>query len=161
VHVQLEPPKNTEFLEALHQAGVDTMGIHIESFDKKVLNDVCPAKSNVKDYFKAWKNAVELFEEGQVSTFLIAGLGETDQSILQGAEEAARLGVIPYLLPLRPIAGTAFKKVSPPTPKRMIRLYRGVADTLRKAGLDPRKSKAGCVKCGACSALTEAFMSPP
>jgi len=161
VHVQLEPPEDTEFLETLYHAGVDTIGIHIESFDQKVLNIVCPVKSNVKDYFKAWKCAVELFGESQVSTFIIAGIGETDESILLGAEEVARIGVIPYLLPLRPIAGTDFKEVCPPTPRRMIKLYRSVAETLHRVGLDPRKSKAGCVRCGACSALKEAFLSSP
>jgi len=161
VHVQLEPPQNTKFLEKLHHVGVDTVGIHIESFDQKVLSEVCPVKPNVKDYFKAWKSAVELFGEGQVSTFIIAGLGETDESILLGTEKAARIGVIPYLLPLRPIAGTMFEKVSPPTPERMIKLYRSVAETLHKVGLDPRKNKAGCVRCGACSALQEAFLFPP
>jgi len=161
VHVQLEPPENTKFLETLHHAGVDTVGIHIESFDQKVLSDVCPEKSNLKDYFKAWKSAVELFGEGQVSTFIIAGLGETDESILQCAEKAARIGVIPYLLPLRPIAGTFFEKVNPPSPKRMIKLYRSVVETLHEVGLDPRKSQAGCVRCGACSALKEAFLFSP
>ena len=161
VHVQLEPPRNKEFLETLHRAEVDTVGIHIESFDKKILNAVCPVKSNLKDYFEAWENAVELFGEGQVSTFVIAGLGETDESILRGAEKAASIGVIPYLLPLRPISGTALEEASPPTPKRMIELYQGVAETLHKFGLDPRKCEAGCVRCGACSALQEAFLFPP
>jgi len=161
VHVQLEPPRNTEFLERLHHAEVNTVGIHIESFDQKVLHDVCPFKSNVEDYFKAWKKAVELFGEGQVSTFIIAGLGEQDESILLGAEKAARMGVIPYLLPLRPVVGTFFEKVSPPLPARMIRLYRSVAETLHGVGLDPRKNKAGCVRCGACAALQEAFLFPP
>jgi len=161
VHVQLEPPHNTKFLEILRDAGIDTVGIHIESFDEKVLNHVCPVKSNVKEYFEAWKSAVELFREGQVSTFIIAGLGETDESILLGVEKAARIGVIPYLLPLRPIAGTVFENVSPPPPRRMIKLYRSLVETLHRVGLDPRKSKAGCVRCGACSALQEAFLFPP
>jgi radical SAM protein (TIGR04043 family) len=161
LHVQLEPPEDTRCLETLRSAGVDTVGIHIESFDPKVLGDVCPVKSNMKDYFKAWRNSVELFGEGQVSTFIIAGLGETDESILLGAEKASRIGVIPYLLPLRPIAGTVFEKDSPPMPERMIKLYRSVAETLHRVGLDPRKSKAGCVRCGACSALREAFLVPP
>jgi len=161
VHVQLEPPENTKFFETLYQAEVDTVGMHIESFDQKVLNNVCPAKTNVKNCFKAWKSSVELFGEGQVSTFIIAGLGETDESILEGAERAARIGAIPYLLPLRPIAGTIFEKVSPPPPARMLKLYRSVTETLHKVGLDPRKSKAGCVRCGACSALQEAFILTP
>jgi biotin synthase-related radical SAM superfamily protein len=87
-------------------------------------------------------------------------MGETDESIMLGSEKAARLGVIPYLLPLRPIPGTFFEKVSPPTPRRMIKLYQSITETLHRVGLDPRKNKAGCVRCGACSAIQEAFVFP-
>jgi radical SAM protein (TIGR04043 family) len=157
VHVQLEPPEN-KFLQLLYDAGADTVGMHIESFDEEVLKQVCSMKTNLEAYFKAWKTAVELFGDGQVSTFIIAGLGETNESILQGAEKAARIGVIPYVLPLRPIIGTAFENVSPPSPERMTRLYNGVCEILKEYGLDPRKNRAGCIRCGACSALTEAFL---
>jgi len=158
VHVQLEPPENVKFLQLLHDAGADTVGIHVESFDEKVLKQICPMKTNLEAYFKEWKTAVELFGDGQVSTFIIAGLGETDESIFQGAENTARMGVIPYLLPLRPIRGTTLENASPPSPERMTRLYSGVCQTLKDYGLDPRKNRAGCVRCGACSALTEAFL---
>lgn len=161
VHVQLEPPQKEKFLETLFHAGVDSVGLHIESFDWRVFRAVCPAKPVFKDYFKAWRSAVELFGECQVSTFVIAGLGETDESILEGVEKTATIGVIPYLIPLRPISGTAFENQNPPKPKRMTTLYQKVAETLHKIGLDPSKNKAGCVKCGACSALYETFSSPP
>jgi len=158
VHVQLEPPEDTKFLKMLYDAGVDTVGIHIESFDEKVLSEVCPMKTNVQSYFKAWKEAVKLFGEAQVSSFVIAGLGETDASILDGAEKLARIGVVPYLLPLRPIRETAFENVSPPSPQRMVKLYREVCQILHNYGVNPRKNKAGCVRCNACSALSEVFI---
>lgn len=161
VHVQLEPLQDTSFLETLYHVGVDTVGLHVESFDPNVLNSVCPAKPSIKYFLKAWKNAVQIFGEGQVSTFVIAGLGETDESVVQGAEKVAQLGVIPYLLPLRPISGTFLEETTPPLPERMMKLYRKVAETLHSVGLDPRKNKAGCVRCGACSALQEAFILPP
>lgn len=157
VHVQLEPPRNMKALEMLYDAGVDTVGIHIESFDGKVLKDVCPMKTSIERYFAAWKEAVELFGEAQVSTFIIAGLGEADESIIQGAQELARIGVIPYLLPLRPIMGTAFEERRPPTPQRMNQLYGEVCRSLRNYGLDPRGNLAGCVRCGACSSLNEMY----
>lgn len=159
VHAQLEPPQNTKLLETLNRDGVDTVGIHIESFDRRVLSQVCPAKSSVDNYFKAWKTAVKLFGENQVSSFIIAGLGETDESIQEGAERAAEIGVIPYLLPLRPILGTAFEDAQPPAPRRMIKLYRSVSETLHKVGVDPTKCKAGCVRCNACSAFQETYSS--
>jgi radical SAM protein (TIGR04043 family) len=157
LHIQLEPPENTGLLETLHDADVDTVGLHIESFDPKVSSRICPAKERMKDYVKAWKTAVKLFGEGQVSTFILAGLGETDESITLGAEKAAEIGVVPYLVPLRPIPGTIFENASPPMPARMMKLYLSVAETLHKVGLDPGRSKAGCVRCGACSALQEVF----
>jgi radical SAM protein (TIGR04043 family) len=159
VHVQLEPPKESKYLELLAKAGADTIGVHIESFDHKVLKDICLGKvgTEIESYFEAWRRSVELFGEGQVSSFIIAGLGEDDESILKGSEELARIGVIPYLVPLRPITGTEFENKRPPSPARMIPLYNAVASILIKHGLDPRKSKAGCVRCGACSALKESL----
>lgn len=158
IHVQLEPPRNRKSLQLLSYSGVDTVGIHIESFDDYVRTEVCPVKTQAEEYFKAWRESVELFGEGQVSSFIIAGLGESDESILLGAENLARIGVIPYVLPLRPMEGTVFERVSPPTPNRMVKLYRKVAETLHSYGLDPMKNKAGCVRCGACAALQEVYL---
>jgi len=157
VHVQLEPPKDRVFLDLLHTAGVDTVGIHIESFDESVLSKICPMKNNLSGYLEAWKYCVELFGDGQVSSFMIAGLGEIDKNILDGAEQLARLGVVPYLLPLRPIVGTSLENVCPPSPERMLKLFYDVSEILRRYGVNPLKNKAGCVRCGACSALNEVF----
>jgi len=157
MHVQLEPPKDKAHLDLLHAVGVDTVGIHVECFDDKVRSKICPMKESLDVYLDAWKYCVELFGDGQVSSFLIAGLGESDASILEGAERLAGLGVVPYLLPLRPIVGTALEDAHPPNPERMLRLYGGVRETLRKYGVSPLKNRAGCVRCGACSALNEVF----
>jgi len=160
IHVQVEPPEEDKYLEMLADAGADTIGIHIETFDRRVLEEVCPGKAETKleRYFEAWKRSIELFGEEQVSSFIIAGLGEGDESILRGAEELARIGVIPYLVPLRPIVGTEFENKRPPSPKRMISLYKHVAETLRTYGVNPGRNKAGCVRCGACSAIKETML---
>jgi biotin synthase-related radical SAM superfamily protein len=67
------------------------------------------------------------------------------------------LGVIPYLVPFRPITGTTMENMKPPSTERMIRLYTEVADVLNEFGLHPGISKAGCPRCGGCSALEEAM----
>ncbi|UCE15734.1 MAG: MSMEG_0568 family radical SAM protein [Candidatus Bathyarchaeota archaeon] len=160
IHVQVEPPDEDKYLEMLADAGADTIGLHVETFDRGVLEEVCPGKAEtmLERYFEAWKWSVELFGEEQVSSFIIAGLGESDESILRGAEELARIGVIPYLIPFRPIVGTEFEDKSPPSPKRMISLYKQIAEILRTYGLNPSRSKAGCVYCGACSAIKETML---
>lgn len=159
VHVQLEPPEDTSFLEMLYYAGVDTIGIHIESFDRKVLTEVCPMKSKPEMFFKAWKYAVNIFGDCQVDSFILVGLGESDASILRGVEELAGLGVFPYILPLRPVLGSSLEGAYPPSPERMLRIYQHVSDILHAYGLDPSKNKAGCVRCSACSAIREAFLN--
>ena len=161
IHVQVEPPEEDKYLEMLADVGADTIGIHVETFDRRVLKEVCPGKAEtlLERYFEAWKLSIELFGEGQVSSFIIAGLGESDESILRGTEELARIGVIPYLVPLRPVLGTEFENRRPPSPKRMLPLYKQIAETLTNYGVNPSRNKAGCVRCGACSAIKETMLS--
>ncbi len=159
IHIQLEPPKNTRYLEDLHKNEIDTIGIHIESFDQNVLRTICPGKVQIslKEYETAWKTAVRLFGENQVDSYIIIGLGETDQSIIEGSEFLLQLGVIPYLVPFRPISGTPMEAKPTPDPSRLINIYTRIAQLLRNHGVDPTQNKAGCVRCGACSPLNEAF----
>jgi len=104
-------------------------------------------------YEKAWKKAVQLFGDNQVSSFIIAGLGEHWRSILWGCELLADIGVYPYVVPLRPIPGSPMEHCLPPRADTMHRIYTAAAAILSRKGLSAGRSKAGCVRCGACSAL--------
>ena len=134
---------------------MDTIGLHIESFDREVLARMAPAKAAIglSKYEQAWKEAVELFGVNQVSSFLIVGLGEEQDSVIQGSERLADLGVYPFVVPLRPIPGSAMEKASPPDHEIMTEIYEKVAEIIRRKGLSSAQCRAGCVRCGACSAL--------
>jgi radical SAM protein (TIGR04043 family) len=155
IHVQVEPPEDPEELEEFKDAGLDTIGLHIESFDVDILSKIAPVKAafGIKRYEKAWKKSVELFGSNQVSTFLIAGLGERRKSIINGSKYLAGMGVYPFLVPFRPIPGTVLGKKMPPGSDLMVSLYETVARILEKNDISSEKSKAGCVRCGACSAI--------
>lgn len=155
VHVQCLPLLDLDDMTRLKQAGVDTIGIHIESMDQKALAKAAPPKAalGLPRFIRAWKKAVEVFGPNQVSSFLLAGLGEAPGSLLKGAELLADLGVYPFLVPLRPIPGSLMENVPPPDSKTMMGLYEEVAAMLARKGLSSSKSLAGCVRCGACSAL--------
>ncbi len=155
VHVQFLPPPNLDTLYILKAAGVDTVGIHIESFDFDVLSREAPVKAAIglKSYDEAWKKAVDIFGENQVSSFMIVGLGEKESTVLEGCEFLADRGVYPFVVPFRPIPGTLMQASEPPDPDLMKRLYESVVTMLRKKGLSSSRSLAGCVRCGACSAL--------
>jgi len=156
IHAQFCPPSNMEGLYELKAAGVDTVGIHIESFDSETLSRVAPVKAamGLERFEKAWKMAVEIFGPNQVSSFLIVGLGEKTDSIIWGSKYLADMGVFPFVVPLRPIPGSLMEHVLPPSPETMREIYEAVACLLRKKGLSSSRSLAGCVRCGTCSALS-------
>ncbi len=155
IHAQFCPPLHMDGLYALKEAGVDTVGIHIESFDFETLSKVAPAKAGMglERYEKAWKMAVEIFGPNQVSSFLIVGFGEKKDSVISGGNFLADLGVYPFVIPLRPIPGSFMEDVLPPDPEEMKPIYAEVVSILERKGLSSSRSLAGCVRCGACSAL--------
>lgn len=156
IHVQFAPPADVAAMDELKAAGADTAGIHVECFHPETLACVAPAKAAIglDRYEAAWKRAVALFGPGQVSSFLIAGLGEPPDSVVSGSEVLADLGVYPFVVPLRPIPGSEMAHAVPPDPHLMKEIYRAVAGILRRKGLSSNDNRAGCVRCGACSALS-------
>lgn len=154
VHVQFMPPPDLDDMARLREAGVDTVGIHIESFDQEALARLAPPKAalGLKTFRSAWRQAVELFGPNQVSSFLIAGLGERPGSLLDGCRYMADMGVYPFLVPHRPIPGSRLAHELPPPPETMNQVYAELALILQAGGLSAGQSKAGCVRCGACSA---------
>jgi radical SAM protein (TIGR04043 family) len=155
IHVQICPPSNMNYIEWLKNAGADTVGIHIESFDRTALKRFAPSKAafGFDSFISAWKHAVSVFGMNQVSSFIIAGLEEDEKSIIEGAELLCELGVFPYVLPLRPVPGTPLESARPPDPDAMVRVYQQTGVLLKKYGLSTDAFKAGCVKCGACSSI--------
>jgi radical SAM protein (TIGR04043 family) len=155
VHAQIFPSYNPEVLELLYDNGVDTVGIHIESWDRNVLRRIAPAKANLSfpEYEKLLSKAVSLFGTGQVSSFLIVGLGEKPASVIEGARILSSMGVFPYIVPLRPIPGSQMADQKPPPPDIMWDIYTQASEIIKQNGLIAARSKAGCVRCSGCSAI--------
>jgi len=156
IHAQVEPA-DEKYLGKLKDSGVDTLGIHIETCDPDVFKKICPGKAllDFKYYEKMWGHAVAIFGKNQVSSFVIVGLGESDESILNGTKWMASIGVIPFVVPLRPIPETPLENAIPPSPERMVYLYEEVGKILKENSLNPNKNKAGCVRCKGCSPVDE------
>jgi radical SAM protein (TIGR04043 family) len=155
VQAQFEPPADPGVFAALKQAGVDDVGLHVESFDPGVRARVTPGKAviSIPEYLEAFAAAVRVFGRGKVSTYVVLGLGEDERLTLDGCRRAIALGVYPFVVPLRPLLNTALAKAEPPPAEYTERVYSAVAAMLAAAGLSSRDSSAGCVKCRACSLL--------
>ncbi|HEX2498941.1 MAG TPA: MSMEG_0568 family radical SAM protein [Actinomycetes bacterium] len=156
VEVQFEPPDDLEVLDQVHEMGADSVGMHVESFDPEVLGRIAPAKARtgIEGYFRAWEHAVEVFGRGQVSTYVILGMGEDADQTVAGCRRAIDLGVYPFVVPLRPVPGTPLGDVLPPDPEYMESVYRRVVPYLVARGLGSWNVRAGCARCQACSAMT-------
>jgi radical SAM protein (TIGR04043 family) len=153
VEVQFEPPADLEVLDEVAEMGIDSVGIHIETFDAKVLAHVAPgkARTGIERYFQVWERAVEIFGAGQVSTYVILGMGEDPELTIEGCRRAIDIGVYPFVVPLRPVAGSLMENVLPPDMAYTGRIYRRVLSYLSERGL--HASTAGCARCQACSAV--------
>ncbi len=162
IQVQCEPPDDFAWFARLRAAGADALGMHLEAVEPAVRAVVMPGKAEVpiERYLDAFAAAVAVFGRGQVSTYLIAGLGDRPASLLAMAERLCALGVYPFLVPFTPIAGTPMAGQAPPASAIMQSLYVEVARLLRAHGLSSAAMKAGCAKCGACSALSSYEASP-
>ncbi|MFY0582686.1 hypothetical protein ACN28S_57890 [Cystobacter fuscus] len=89
-----------------------------------------------------------------MSTYILAGLGDSEDAIAAMGERLAALGVYPFVVPFVPIDGTPLAHHPKPDSTFMQRLYSRLGMSLRRHGLHSESIKAGCARCGACSALT-------
>ena len=158
VQVQLEPPGDLASIQELYDAGARSIGIHVESLDSAARLRWMPGKGSVpvSEYRAAWAEAVCVFGWNQVSTYILIGLGEDPDELVVGCEELISMGVYPFVVPYRPLAGTLAKDVDqvPAPPHSVVYdVTRRVATALRRAGMLGADQAAGCAACGACSAL--------
>jgi radical SAM protein (TIGR04043 family) len=155
VEVQFEPPLDLDVINEVGDLGIDSVGIHVESFDPKVLGEVAPAKARtgIDHYFRAWERAVSVFGEGQVSTYVILGMGEDPDLTIESCRRAIDIGVYPFVVPIRPVAGSLMEDVTPPSRQYTERIYRRVAAYMTARGLKATGVAAGCARCQACSAV--------
>lgn len=155
VEVQFEPPDDLEVIDRVADSGIDSVGIHVETFDPDVLAWVAPPKfrTGIERYFEVWEYAVARFGEGQVSTYVILGMGEDPELIVAGCRRAVDIGVYPFIVPLRPVPGSLMGDELPPPPDYVEQVARKVAPYLVERGLTADKVTAGCARCQACSAV--------
>ena len=156
VEVQFEPPQDLKVIDQVAELGISSVGIHVESFDPAVLARVAPAKARtgIEGYFRAWERAVAAFGEGQVSTYVILGMGEDPGLTVDGCRRAIDMGVYPFVVPLRPTVGSLMQDMAAPPAQYCESVYRRVVPYLTARGLGAQGVAAGCARCQACSAMS-------
>lgn len=156
IQAQCEPPDTDRWFVRMKAVGIDTLGMHLEVVTPELRERIMPGKASVPlaRYFESFEAAVRVFGRGQVSTYILAGLGDTREAILATCEQLLALGVYPFVVPFVPIGGTPLEDHPPPTPEFMKALLEPLGAMVAAAGLRSSDIKAGCGKCGACSSLS-------
>jgi len=153
---QCEPPDDPIWYQRMKDAGIDSLGMHLEVVEPEVRRRILPGKAELtlERYYAAFEQAVAVFGRGQVSTYLLAGLGDSAESLIACSERLIAIGVYPFVVPFVPIAGTPLQHHPAPSTDFMVSVYGAVAAQLRASDISAEAMAAGCAKCGACSALS-------
>jgi biotin synthase-related radical SAM superfamily protein len=133
-----------------YEAGVSEVKYNVETMDRDIFKKVC-GNLSLDSILDRLKEAVDVFGKNRVFSNFIIGLGESDDSVRDGIETLAKLGVIPVLRPVNPHplrAGDCFTER--PSPDRLLKLAKLEAEILKKYGLDPGLAKTMCLKCTGC-----------
>lgn len=156
IQAQCEPPADFAWFARLRDAGVDSLGMHLEAWDEDVRRRIMPGKAEVPRafYLEAFTAAVEAFGRGQISTYLLAGLGDAVEDLHEAARLLINLGVYPFIVPFVPVGGTPLALHRPPSAEFMRAVLQPVGEWLVEAGMTSATVKAGCARCAACSTLS-------
>jgi radical SAM protein (TIGR04043 family) len=155
IQAQCEPPADDDWFYVMRSSGIVSLGMHLEAVTEEVRERIMPGKAEVPvaRYLRAFERAVAVFGRGQVSTYILAGLGDSADDILSMCTVLAGMGVYPFVVPFVPIRGTPLEAHAPPEPRWFRNLITRLANVVREAGLSRESIAAGCGRCGACSTL--------
>lgn len=156
LQAQCEPPDNDRWFVRLKEAGVDTLGMHLEVVGDELRQRILPGKAEVpmSRYWDAFEAAVAVFGRGQVSTYLLAGLGDSADTLLRTSQRLLDMGVYPFVVPFVPISGTPLEDYPAQPPEFMRSVLEPLGAMVTAAGMRASDIKAGCGKCAACSTLS-------
>jgi len=111
-------PLNSQNMWSLAQAGVDRIGIALDAATESLFDKIKGAAAGGpykwQDEFTLLRTAVGVFGEGNVSTHLIMGLGETEKEAAETLQTCVDQGILPALFAFTPIRGTALAGNSQP-----------------------------------------------
>jgi biotin synthase len=112
-------PMNSENIRKLKFAGVDRIGIALDAATEELFDKVKGSSASGPYMWsmqlRLLQEAVEVFGKGNVSTHLIAGLGESERDVVRIIQRLVERGVLPALFAFTPVRGTAMEEHARPS----------------------------------------------
>ena len=161
IHIQIEPltkPSEFSYYKKVHDAGANTVGIHLEIMNDTLRAEFCPGKSLITrdQYDENWKIALKEFGPNQVDSFILVGLEKDEVQMKSNIDRIIAVGVIPLITPIRSsaILGLEFPKTNP---NKLLDILLFAARACIRYNVDPLENQAGCIRCGGCSPILDAY----
>jgi len=110
-------PKDTSALDALYAAGLDIFICNLEVHDAEKFAEICPGKEKHGGQAAIWKalaHAQSVFRSGAVVSHLIVGLEPLDSTV-RAMQKMVSKGIVPLLIPFRPLPNTPLQDVPIPS----------------------------------------------
>ena len=158
ISIEIAPPDNLDYLNYLHDSGATAVIINLEIANDTLRKKICPAKGKIplQHYLDSYARAVRVFGRGNVSCVLIAGI-QSKYDIMDMATKLVETGVIPTVIPFKPLDGCIMKNAQLTDPEELIEIAFYINELLKKEDLRASK-QLGCTKCNGCSLETVAEM---
>lgn len=128
-------PQDCSVIDALYGAGLDVFVCNLEVADAERFAEVCPGKVKLGGQQAVWKalqHAQQIFRAGTVVSHLIVGL-EPVESTRQGMKQLIAEGIVPLLVPFRPLPDTPLATTALPSLSDMEKVLLQQYDLLRRA----------------------------
>ncbi len=139
----------------LKEAGADEIKYNVETMDRNIFNRVCVGL-DLDFILAALREAVSVFGRNKVYSNMLIGLGESDETMEQGIEELAHIGVIPILraIDIHPLRSKDIA-ANRPGPQRILKLAKITKEKLDKYKLRVDQSQTMCLPCGGCDLVPQ------
>ena len=142
-------------IDLLRDAGADEIKLNIETFDRDIFERICPSR-DYDTILHLVNHACEVFGRNKVCSNIIFGLGETDETVLEGVKVLGNMGAVAILRALHrnEFNVTELEKtlgrLEPVTADRMLMLAKEEKTILEGYGLNSLEMKTMCHKCLSC-----------
>ncbi|MFW3145554.1 MAG: radical SAM protein [Thermoplasmatota archaeon] len=111
------PPRDKEYLRRLKNSGADRVGIALDAAEKGLFDRIKGyLVGNAVTWEEVWSSlwdAVQVFGQGNVSTHIIVGMGESDREVLDVLRRSREMGVLVSLFAYTPVKGTRYQGKPP------------------------------------------------
>ena len=159
IGVEIAPPEEVKWFQKLAEVnneGDISIMMNLNFWNEKILTEIEPGKNILipkSAYFKAWEQAINIFGVGCVSSCIIVGIEDEEDSRV-AIDVLTEKKVLPEIILYRPITGRPNNKLSsqPGEPSLFLRLARYAVQKAKEHGLVT--TQTGCVDCGGCSLTT-------